>query len=178
LQTLRAQRVFQDSPNPILGHPVGDDSRWRSCKLAHTILTRQQLNTPKSSRPHTQTAEFAGRPLGLSDKEYELLFEQLPEVSAQLSFLEQPGNDPLEWTGSNSQPPDLIKFDYLEQHKAYMLARTIDLRNSNADGLAFENRKRIVTAFSSPSQPQNTGRPEVQGASIPFHTPYNLPDLS
>ena len=58
----------------------------------------------------------------------------------------------------------MLKADLVEQHKCEMLARLMDLRNSNADDLAFENRKRIVAAFSPSGERFDTGRPEVQGA--------------
>lgn len=99
---------------------------------------------------------------GLSEHDHEFLFKHLPDVSAQATFLKTTDVDPLEWSsGSNST--DLAKAEYMEKHKASMLARIMDLRNSNADDVAFQNRKRVVLAFSAPSQPYDTGRPEVQG---------------
>ena len=62
-------------------------------------------------------------------------------------------------------PPGLVPHgDEEEQKKAAMFARMVDLRNANARGIAFENRRRIVAAFSEPENPTDTGRPEVQGA--------------
>lgn len=48
------------------------------------------------------------------------------------------------------------------------LMKIIDLRNANAGGIAFENRRRIVEAFSEPNRERkgpDTGRAEVQGIS-------------
>lgn len=58
---------------------------------------------------------------------------------------------------------------FKEMHKAHMLARLTDLRNTNADGLAFENRRRIIAVFSEPDQPNDSGRPEVQGEFAVLH---------
>lgn len=52
-----------------------------------------------------------------------------------------------------------------ELQKAQMFTTLLDLRNSDAQGLAFENRRRIVQEFSGPENPFDTGRPEVQGQS-------------
>jgi small subunit ribosomal protein S15 len=48
--------------------------------------------------------------------------------------------------------------------QANVMARMVDLRNANAAGVAFENRRRVVEAFSEPGKPNDTGRTEVQGA--------------
>jgi len=47
-----------------------------------------------------------------------------------------------------------------------MFAKLVDLRNANAKGIAFENRRRCVDAFSAPGKPNDTGRPEVQAAIL------------
>ena len=47
--------------------------------------------------------------------------------------------------------------------QANVLAKVVDLRNANAAGVAFENRRRVVEAFSEPGKPNDTGRTEVQG---------------
>ncbi|KAG9013141.1 hypothetical protein FRB94_003581 [Tulasnella sp. JGI-2019a] len=49
------------------------------------------------------------------------------------------------------------------------LMKIIDLRNASAGGIAYENRRRIVEAFSSPAEGRkgpDTGRPEVQAALL------------
>lgn len=42
-------------------------------------------------------------------------------------------------------------------------AKVIDLVNANAKGITYENRRRIVLAFSGPENPFDPGRVEVQG---------------
>jgi len=165
LRAQRAQQAERDAPNPVLGHSLHDDSKWRSCRLAQIVLNRSELTekpdpTSSTSFPTIPEAER----LGLSEEDRTFLFEQLPEVSAQAAFLRPVGRDPLEW--QNAQPPELTKAELVEQHKATMLARMMDLRNSNSDDLAFENRKRIVSAFSPTNKNLDTGCPEVQAALL------------
>lgn len=50
-----------------------------------------------------------------------------------------------------------------EAEKARQFAQLVDLRNANARGVAFENRRRVVEAFSPEGSPADTGYPEVQG---------------
>jgi len=50
--------------------------------------------------------------------------------------------------------------------QANALARLVDLRNANKAGIAFENRRRVVAAFSEPGKPNDTGRTEVQAALL------------
>ncbi|KAG8968426.1 hypothetical protein FRC03_007368 [Tulasnella sp. 419] len=54
---------------------------------------------------------------------------------------------------------------------ASAISRIIDLRNANARGVAFENRRRCIEAFADPKNVVNqkgpdTGRPEVQAALL------------
>ncbi|KAL5494821.1 hypothetical protein ACEPAI_283 [Sanghuangporus weigelae] len=51
-------------------------------------------------------------------------------------------------------------------NKARQLARIVDLRNANARGIAFENRRRIIAAFSPTSKAADSGYPEVQVALL------------
>ena len=53
--------------------------------------------------------------------------------------------------------------DRAELRKANLLAKVLDLRNANAAGIAYENRLRIIEAFSTPQNPFDPGRTEVQG---------------
>ncbi|KAI9432061.1 hypothetical protein H4582DRAFT_1998882 [Lactarius indigo] len=50
--------------------------------------------------------------------------------------------------------------------QANQVARLVDLRNANAAGVAFENRRRVIAAFSEPGKPDDTGRTEVQAALL------------
>lgn len=55
-----------------------------------------------------------------------------------------------------------------EKSLEYWLGRVLDLKNSNAAGLAFENKRRIILTFSE-GQTSDTGRIEVQGTHSWIH---------
>jgi len=99
---------------------------------------------------------------GISEQERELLFDILPTESAKLEFLIR---TPEEMQKAKTQD----QMDGAEQRelmKAAQLARIVDLRNASAQGIAYENRRRVVAAFSELGKPDDTGRPEVQVALL------------
>jgi small subunit ribosomal protein S15 len=105
---------------------------------------------------------------GVGEKEKELLFDTLPQLSAlhsvsSASSLGDQGN--VSATEIQQQHGEAIP---IERFKTRMLARVISLKNANAKGIAFENRRRIIHAFSESSNPHDPGRPEVQGISHPW----------
>ena len=83
-----------------------------------------------------------------------MLFEHLPPLTAEIGGIRKP----TAWTMSLHEEAEKA-----ELMKANILAKVIDLRNANAGGIAYENRRRIVATFSEPGKPGDTGRPEVQG---------------
>jgi len=94
---------------------------------------------------------------GIGEAEKELLFEHLPPLTAEMGGIRKPTS----WTMSLHKDAEKM-----ELMKANMLARVIDLRNANAGGIAYENRKRVIVVFSEPGKPGDTGRPEVQAALL------------
>jgi len=94
---------------------------------------------------------------GVGEAEKELLFEHLPPLTTEVGGIRRPKA----WTMTLHE-----EAEQMELKKANMLASVIDLRNANAGGIAYENRRRIVAAFSEPGKPGDTGRPEVQAALI------------
>lgn len=98
---------------------------------------------------------------GIREREQRMLFTHLPLLAADM-------NTRREMNGSSVNAADMAAqheralADGVEQ--ANKLARLVDLRNANAAGIAFENRRRVVEAFSEPGKPNDTGRTEVQGA--------------
>lgn len=54
----------------------------------------------------------------------------------------------------------------VEMKSKSQMARLLDLKNADASGIAFENRRRIVEAFGEPGKKNDTGRTEVQGTSL------------
>ena len=104
---------------------------------------------------------------GVGEKEKEILFDTLPQLSAlhSVASTSSPGKQGnVSATKLQQQHDEAIP---IERFKSRMLARVISLKNANAKGIAFENRRRIITTFSEPSNPHDPGRPEVQGMFPP-----------
>lgn len=107
---------------------------------------------------------------GIREREERMLFEHLPLLSADMSTRH-------EMTMTNSANGHSRKG--VEAMSAYhetqlaagmtqanVLAKVVDLRNANAAGIAFENRRRVIEAFSEPGKPNDSGKTEVQGALV------------
>jgi len=56
----------------------------------------------------------------------------------------------------------------LEQLKLNQFAKLVDLRNANAQGIAYENKRRIILAFSGQEGSYDTGSTEVQVALLTY----------
>jgi small subunit ribosomal protein S15 len=102
---------------------------------------------------------------GVRDAEKKLLFEHLPLATLHMT--------------SQVHKPSFTKEmrdedEEAELRKANLLAKALDLRNANAAGIAYENRKRIIEAFSTPENPFDSGRTEVQGKSCSFSSRFDL----
>jgi small subunit ribosomal protein S15 len=97
---------------------------------------------------------------GVHHAEKKLLFEDLPH--ATLYMTSQVGKA-ASYTKAMQDADNEI-----ERRKANLLARALDLRNANAGGIAYENRRRIIEAFSTQENPFDTGRTEVQGMHLFF----------
>jgi small subunit ribosomal protein S15 len=54
------------------------------------------------------------------------------------------------------------------------MARLLDLKNADAGGVAFENRRRIIEAFGEPGKKNDSGRTEVQGTSALVSRPTSV----
>lgn len=94
---------------------------------------------------------------GIGETEKQLLFRELPELSAEAPVLSNPNRSPEMLAGilKDGQEKELLKLNHF--------AKVVDLRNANAGGIAYENRKRIIVTFSGLENPYDTGRTEVQG---------------
>ena len=101
---------------------------------------------------------------GVGEKEKEALFNVLPALSleATVRYQRRKIGDIDQHTLAQCQSTASIE----ELQKLNMFTRLVDLRNANARGIAYENRRRIIAAFSEPENPNDTGRPEVQGAFL------------
>jgi len=154
-----ARKAEERRPHHVLGTRRDDDAKWLNCDLAKILVTEQELTTGAESQPLTLSSGVLWMPrlmnYGVGEAEKEILFEQLPPLTAEMGGIRKPKA----WTMTLHE-----EAEQTELMKANMLARVIDLRNANAGGIAYENRRRIVAAFSEPGKPGDTGRPEVQAA--------------
>ncbi|KAG2358743.1 hypothetical protein BDR07DRAFT_1489109 [Suillus spraguei] len=144
----------------VLGHRPGQDHKWRSCALAKVIVTEDALYSDSVPEiTHNPEGDIELPPhlsFGVTERSKELFFKVLPPLSAQEGVTKFSENVISEMQEAMEN----------ERTKANMFAKVIDLRNSNAKGLAFENRRRCIKLFSSPGNPFDTGRPEVQAALL------------
>ena len=164
----------------MVGHRPGDEAKWKNCDLAKVIITEKDLEaTEVIDYPLGSVAMSKHLNYGIGERDKELLFDTLPQLSAlhSVALASSPGSR------ENISPTKLkLRHDEaipIERFKARMLARVVSLKNANAGGVAFENRRRIVAAFSEPLNPHDPGRPEVQGAflSVEFAVGTWDPDI-
>ncbi|KAI0713183.1 S15/NS1 RNA-binding domain-containing protein [Cerioporus squamosus] len=155
------RQAQQNRPHVVLGHKAGDEAKWQNSDLAKVLITEEDIKaTPEPSvDPASGTVQVSTfLNYGIGEKEKEALFDVLPRLSQQGQMEAEGITNPRAMSGVYAQK------GLEEQKKAAMLARMVDLRNANARGIAFENRRRIIAAFSEPENPTDTGRPEVQAA--------------
>jgi len=92
---------------------------------------------------------------GVQNAEKTLLFEHLPMATLHMTSRVRK---------SSSFTKEMQEEDErTELRKVNLLAKALDLRNANAAGIAYENRRRIIEAFSTTENPFDSGRTEVQG---------------
>jgi small subunit ribosomal protein S15 len=153
----RARKIEETRPHAVLGTRRGDDAKWLNCDLAKILVTEEELDGAHP-QPLTLSSGVLWMPrllnYGVGEAEKELLFEHLPPLTTEVGGIRRPKA----WTITMHE-----EAEQTELKKANMLASVIDLRNANAGGIAYENRRRIVAAFSEPGKPGDTGRSEVQG---------------
>ena len=128
---------------------------------------------------------------GIREREERMLFEHLPLLSADMNTRHEMTvmTKSASGTGGNAGGANGHNRKGIEAMAAYhetqlaagmtqanVLAKVVDLRNANAAGIAFENRRRVIEAFSEPGKPNDSGRTEVQGASVgPVSAPFLSP---
>ncbi|KIJ32349.1 hypothetical protein M422DRAFT_265848 [Sphaerobolus stellatus SS14] len=151
-------------PDPITGHKPGDEEKWLKCDLAKILIPEIELLDPSVVLPELKTTDSLRLPesfqwgIGGDKKVQELLFDSLPRISAQHGILAQ------RMSTKQSRDAQYIKNEWKELKNANVFSRLVDLRNASATGIAFENRRRCIEAFSASGKPNDTGRPEVQAA--------------
>lgn len=159
----------------MLGTRPGDDAKWTNCDLAKILVSPEGLAEsvkfkPEKDRemdiPKYMSYGMEGTDAaGTKGDKIELFFHDLPRISSGSGEASHSANnmDRLRMGMGISQETRMVKETEFE--KASNFARAIDLRNANARGLAFENRRRVIAAFSPSGNMADSGYPEVQGVS-------------
>jgi hypothetical protein len=132
--------------------------KWGNCKLSKVLVDEEKLRSTTELYPEEYPVGTVHIPgnlgYGVKHEEKILLFEQLPMATLHMT-------SQVRKAAFSKEMRD--KDDQAEIQKANLLAKVLDLRNANAAGIAYENRRRIVEAFSTTENPFDTGRTEVQG---------------
>ncbi|KAJ1302682.1 hypothetical protein OPQ81_002998 [Rhizoctonia solani] len=168
-QQKKRQGASTTRPDPVLGHSNTPEGRklWENSDLCKILLTESSV---LSAQPEDLTVVSSTIPLpknlnfGIKSLEKELVFQSLPDIAAQQTFYQAtkaPYNPDLP-----SHVHALQQAESRATINAIHLSRLTDLRNASAAGIAVENRRRCVAAFSPPDKPNDTGRPEVQAAIL------------
>ncbi|TCD62197.1 hypothetical protein EIP91_007230 [Steccherinum ochraceum] len=152
---------MQGKAHVVLGHKPGDEAKWTDSELAKVIITEEQILAAPlpSSQEALSPPDFAN--YGIGEKEKGLLFDVLPDLSWQTKILFQS-------QGTHHSLNQASSHEMMEVLRARTFSSLVDLRNANAAGIAVENKKRIVAAFSRPGKPGDTGLPEVQAAILTY----------
>jgi small subunit ribosomal protein S15 len=179
-------------PSVVLGtRPHEEETLWNKCDLALCLVNRSVLNGPPPSTVYeeVEVPEFdtihipTDTSYGVGPVEKQMLFQELPRLTTQAPM--HRADSPFTRV-FNSQLPQITPEDMqdrdkkatkAEAAKVAAFSRVVDLRNANAKGIAYENRRRIILAFSGPKNPFDPGRAEVQGQSL-FRFPPSLLSLT
>ena len=161
----RREEASLNRPSVVLGtRPSEEEERWANCDLAKVLVQESELTGSTELQPTQFPIGTVPLPkqigFGVTEVEKDALFGSLPLVSVEMREAQPFGSgaaqsDRLEAAGKHAEK--------IELEKARLFAKALDLRNANAAGIAFENRRRIVLAFSGAENPYDTGRAEVQG---------------
>ncbi|KAK7040205.1 hypothetical protein VNI00_010011 [Paramarasmius palmivorus] len=164
LKSEKWERIQASKPSPILGTRSGEEWKWEQCDLAKVLVKEEELagppQTTATERPIGVVHEPKHYGFGVTQTEAEELFGKLPVISSNVTIHES--------TSAASLLMDAKAGEARELKKANLFAKVLDLRNANADGIAYENRRRIIEAFSTPENPFDPGRQEVQAAILTY----------
>lgn len=180
LQAKRAKEAVADRPSVVLGtRPSEEAVKWPNCDLAKVLVDEEALFSATSSSSPASSSQTASSStlhvvessvgevlipaqpaFGVAAVEADLLFNELPRISAEARNLLPP---PVGAAVSSDKVQQFERFAEQERRKVENFSKVVDLRNANAAGIAFENRRRIIEAFSTPENPFDPGRAEVQG---------------
>ncbi|KAH9980508.1 hypothetical protein BJV74DRAFT_856661 [Russula compacta] len=151
------KKAASSRPHVVLGTIAGtDDAKWAICDLARVLVRPEEL------APDAPSQRVASPAAPVAADAVHMLFEHLPLLAADMD------------TRREMNALLSVNVEDMAAHhetelaagvaQANVLAKVVDLRNANAAGIAFENRRRVIAAFSEPGKPNDTGRTEVQGA--------------
>lgn len=165
-------KATSNRPSVLWGHRPDDEEKWLKCDLAKILVDEKELEGPPSLQDIETPVGTVHLPqqlaYGMSDAETTALLHDLPQLSSSVGALGKQ-------TESDITAADTIG-QKRELRKANEFAHAIDLRNADSGGIAYENRRRIILAFSSPENPFDTGRTEVQGECLFLYRSI-LPEL-
>jgi len=174
---VRQREALENRPHVVLGTRPGDESKWANCDLAKTVVTRENIagTVPigrKGDLGEVKVPRHFSYGLdALREKNAEFFFEHLPNAAVEDTTPDLLQERLVKAGGDVQQLYEvdrklLQKTQKAELLKASQLARAIDLRNANAKGIAFENKRRIIATFSPSPDELSSGYPEVQVALL------------
>ncbi|KAJ7063431.1 hypothetical protein C8F01DRAFT_1055764 [Mycena amicta] len=144
----RTQIQQANRPSVILGTRPGHEKKWTTSLLARVIVDEAIFSQPFAAAPMVRTDYGVDIPeyraFGVHAAEEKTLFGDLATLTKNL-----PHRKDDDTTAAN-------------------FARAIDLRNADAAGISYENRRRIIKAFSTPENKFDPGRAEVQAAILTY----------
>lgn len=168
LQSERKLTAQLSRPSVVLGtRPADEAVKWANCDLAKVLVDEAEF---------TESPELVGEELpvgtvylpkqlgfGIQEADRETLFRDLPLLSAHSGLMSGGINANAKVLAERSKE-GLAR----ELKKANAFAKVVDLRNASGAGIAFENRRRIIEAFSGPVNTFDPGRSEVQAAILTY----------
>jgi small subunit ribosomal protein S15 len=157
-EALARERII-NAPHPCLGYRPGNEQLWLRSDLCNIILTPEKIQSTPSARLGNQDVVFpANYQYGIGPREKRILMEDLPTVRMQQQTSHLDSLQP-------ESEEEATRAFHVETKSKSQMARLLDLKNADAGGIAFQNRRRIVEAFGEPGKRNDTGRTEVQGTS-------------
>ncbi|THH10392.1 hypothetical protein EW145_g1360 [Phellinidium pouzarii] len=178
-KTERAHFKDENKPHVVLGTRPGDEAKWLNCDLRKVLVTAEELASlpPPPTGGDVQPPLYANFGLdgldGVESLDYQkkFFFEHLPDATKYSEIAPEIADKLVAVDGAVKllNPEDVrmyLTVQDKELEKARQLARMVDLRNANARGIAFENRRRIIAAFSPTGNTSDSGYPEVQVALL------------
>jgi len=165
---VRPEELAPDAPARDVSLPLSSSSS-PSTTTTTTTTTMEGADVERAAEAQVQVPPALA--FGIREREREMVFEHLPLLSADMSTRRET-NTSSSWksSGGLKQAEEMATHHEAEMDagvaQANALAKLVDLRNANAAGIAFENRRRVIAAFSESGNPNDTGRTEVQAALL------------